>query len=65
MPEHAAVTAAVLVGQPCLPALATGYFVGFHFHTVLLDSAEDVQPPVIPHRGAGLNHVIWFWIQLG
>ena len=64
MPKHAAVTAAILVGQPCLPAFATGYFVCFHFQSVLLDTAEDVQSPVIPHWRASLYDVVWFWAQL-
>ena len=42
MAKHASISAAVLVGETGLPALAASNLVGFHLHSVLLDATEDV-----------------------
>lgn len=61
--EEASLTAAVLVAEATPPALPPGNLVCIHFKPILLDSSEDVESPVIPHRWSSPDDVVWLWLQ--
>ena len=62
---HSVASTTLLKGLACLPALAPCKLVCFHFESVLLDAAEYIKPPVVPHRRPCLNYVIWLRVQAG
>ena len=47
----------------CLPAFASGDFVRLHLESVLFDSPENVETPVIPHGWPCLDDVVGLWVE--
>ena len=60
---HCVLLTALFERGASFPALSSCYFICFHFQSILFDTSEDVEPPVVPHRWACLNNVVGLWMQ--
>ncbi len=63
--EHALLFSAVLESLTSLPALPPSYLICLHLQPVLLQPAEDVQAPVVPHRWTCPYDIVRLRVQLG
>ena len=63
--KHSILFAAVFECLSCLPAFATSDLVCFHLQTILLDSTENIETPIVPHWWTCPNDIVRLRHQFG